>query len=86
MKNKIQHDIENYKFFILIDGREAFLQYCRAGENKIDAFKTFVPKELRGLGIAADLAEALIAFAEDAYLEILQSCSFVKKYIDKNRR
>ena len=81
MKNTIQHDRENKKFFILIEGHEAFLSYCHAGKNKIDAFKTYVPDELRGRGIAANLAEALLAFAEDECLEIIPSCSYVKKYI-----
>lgn len=87
MKNQIQHDIENKKFFTLIDGHEAFLKYCPAGEDTIDAFKTFVPDELRGRGIAADLAEALLAFAEDECLEIVPSCSYIKKYIsDRGQR
>ncbi|MCU0820921.1 MAG: N-acetyltransferase [Spirochaetes bacterium] len=86
MKNKIEHDRKNCRFYTVIDGHEAYINYSRAGENRIDAFKTYVPDELRGRGVAADLAEALMSFAENECLLITPTCSYVKKYIENRNK
>ncbi len=83
MENKIQHNQENNRFYIEINGSEAYLLYKYIEKNKIDVYKTFVPEELRGGRIASDLVESMLEFINNQNLEVLPSCSYVKKYISR---
>ena len=83
MNYEIQHDMNKNRFFVIIDGFEAYIQYSRIDDDKIDAFKTYVPEELRGRSIAADLTENLLAFAEKEDLTIVPSCSYIRKYMSQ---
>ncbi|MCP4727659.1 MAG: N-acetyltransferase [bacterium] len=83
MQNEIKHDKENHRFFTIIEGHEAFIQYKPAEENQMDVYKTYVPDELRGQSVAADLAESVLDFAEKESLEIIPTCSYVQKYISR---
>ncbi len=83
MKNKIQHNQENNRFYVEIDGHEAYLLYKYIEKNKIDVYNTFVPEELRGGRIAADLMESMLEFVKNQNLENLLSCSYAKKYISR---
>ncbi len=83
MKNEVQHDRENFCFFAVIDGHEVYIQYKQSGDEKIDVYKTFVPEELRGNGLAADLAESVLEFAKNENIGITPTCSYMQKYMTK---
>lgn len=82
----IQHS--NGKFFLVIEGKEAFLLY-RISENEINIYDTFTPLELRGRGIAEQLALAAFDYAKENNLNVLLSCpyisdTFLKKHPELN--
>ncbi len=71
----IQH--EDDKFFVVIDGIRAELIY-NVYEDKMDIFHVFTPPELRGRGIAEQLALAAFERAREQKLKVIPNCSYIK--------
>ncbi len=86
MDIKITHDTKNHKFTARVDDSECYLHYNRPKKNVINFYSTFVPGELRGKGIAAQLVEAGLMYAEKNKLQIIPSCSYVDVYIRRNEK
>ncbi len=71
----VQH--KDDKFFVVIEGNEAYLLYNVDG-NEMDIYHTFTPPELRGRGIAEQLALAAFDYARKNNLKVIPSCSYIK--------
>jgi predicted GNAT family acetyltransferase len=82
---EIVHDQESQKFFIKINGKEAYLYY-RLRENVMDFASTYVPNELRGKGIAANIVEAGLNYARKNNYLIIPSCSYVAVFMRRNKQ
>ncbi len=82
---EIQHDITNQRFFILLEGKEAYLQYLIADKNVLNYYKTYVPNELRGKGIAGKIVEAALNYARENNLKIIPTCSYVDTFIERHK-
>ena len=65
------------------DGGLAFLSYTGDGDQVIFEH-TFVPNELRGKGIAANLVRAALAEARQQRWKIVPHCSYVAGFIKRN--
>ena len=72
----IQHS--GGRFFVIIEGREASLLYRISG-NVMDIYDTFTPPELRGHGIAEQLALAAFEYAKENNLRIIPSCPYISE-------
>ena len=81
MGYSIKHNKQFQKFYITIGGREAFLKYERTGEGVIDFKMLYVPKNLRGVGIAEKVLKKAISFIEKNDFKVKSSCSYVNQYI-----
>lgn len=79
----VVHDEEQHYFKVNIDNHCAYLAYAELPSGAIDVYRTFVPEELRGKGIAAELAKAVIDFADGQQLKIIPSCSYMESYLKK---
>jgi predicted GNAT family acetyltransferase len=79
----VRHDRENHRFTTVIDGAEAYLAYAPAGEGRVDFRSTFSPPELRGRGVAAALVTEALAWARGEGLEVIPTCWYVKKFLDR---
>lgn len=66
------------KFFAVIEGKEAILLY-RINGNKMDIYDTFTPHELRGRGIAEQLAIAAFNYAKENRLTVIPSCPYISE-------
>lgn len=84
MGYKIIHDEKNHKFTVTIDNLESHLSYSNEGENIVDFYSTFVPRELRGKGIAALLVEEGLRYAAENNLHVIPSCSYVNAYVQRH--
>jgi predicted GNAT family acetyltransferase len=80
MTPTVEH-LEGRKFYITIDGLEAHLVYSIQDPGVINFLHTYVPKELRGKGLALQLAKAGLDYAVQEGLKIIPSCSVVREYI-----
>ena len=84
MDYKITHDKKNHKFTTTIDGSECYLSYSYEEDDVLDFYFTFVPGELRGKGVAAELVEAGLKYAIENNLRIIPRCSYVNLYVQRH--
>lgn len=84
--SEVQHDPATKQFTRVVDGHQACLSYMDLGRQTIDIYRTFVPEALRGRGVAAELAEAALLFAEAQGYTVLASCSYVERYMERRAR
>ncbi len=79
---EIKHDKDNQRFFSIVEGRESYLQYLKVDSATLDYYKTYVPNELRGKGIAGKIVETALNYARENNLMIIPSCSYVETFIE----
>lgn len=80
---QVRHDPEEKQFYITADGGRAYLAYMDLGKQTLDMYRTFVPDELRGKGLAAKLAAAALEYAEEHSYQVIPSCSYIESYIKR---
>ncbi|WP_434778324.1 GNAT family N-acetyltransferase [Neisseria sp. Ec49-e6-T10] len=81
----VVHDESRQRFELEINGVLAYLTYRKPDHSTIDINYTYVPDALRGKGIAACLAKAALAYAQEQNLHIIPSCSYIAQYIAKHK-
>ncbi|HVO75412.1 MAG TPA: GNAT family N-acetyltransferase [Ignavibacteriaceae bacterium] len=86
MNIDIKHDEEKKKFFSIVDGKEARLEYEIIDDKTIEFPFTYVPQSLRGKGIAAKLVEYGLEYARSKNLSVIASCSYVENFIQRNQK
>jgi len=82
---RVHHDLAGHRFEAMIEGHCAYLAYMDLGKQRLDMYRTFVPDALRGRGIAAALAQHALDYAEREGYQVIPSCSYVERYIERNR-
>ena len=89
MSWEIKHDKENQQFITKVDGKDAYLRYLMRENNAIDFHHTYVPNELRGNGLAAEIVKEGFKYAEENNLKVIPTCpyvhTFLKKYPEYNK-
>ncbi|PTU73642.1 GNAT family N-acetyltransferase [Pseudomonas mangrovi] len=80
---KVQHDPDAHRFEVVLDGGRAYLAYMDLGKKTLDFYRTFVPDNLRGRGIAAALVEGALSYAESSGYSVIPSCSYVERYLER---
>ena len=78
------HDLGKQKFYVIVDELESHLDYVII-DNALNIIHTFVPLELRGRGIAAEMTKAALNFAKTNKMKIIPSCSYVAEYIQLHK-
>ncbi|MFN6944382.1 MAG: GNAT family N-acetyltransferase [Cytophagaceae bacterium] len=84
MNFNIKHDNKNNKFFSVIAGKECSLRYEKLSNNVLDAKLMFVPKNMRGQGIASRLVEHVISYAKRNEMKIKPTCSYLEEFFVQN--
>lgn len=77
----IRHDEDAGRFVSELDGAEAYLRYRLVDDQTVDFRSTFVPRELRGRGVAEQLVRAGFAWAESEGLRVIPTCSYVQRLV-----
>lgn len=85
MNTQVVHAAERSRFEVETEAGTAVLTYERRGGGRVALTHTVVPPEAEGRGVAADLAEAAVRWAEGEGLEVVPVCSYVQAWMDKNR-
>jgi predicted GNAT family acetyltransferase len=62
------------------------LIYAPAGEKKLDFLSTFVDPALRGRGVGQALVREAASYARANGFEIIPTCWFAKKVLDREAR
>ena len=82
----IEHDVIKHQFELVVDGHRAYLAYMDLGKQTLDFYRTFVPADLRGRGIAANRTEHALDYAERMGYSVIPSCSYVERYMQRRER
>jgi predicted GNAT family acetyltransferase len=80
----VNYDIELQRFELQTDGAAlAFLSYVQ-DRKRIDLDHTFVPDDLRGNGIAANLVRTALNVARQRNRKVIPRCSYVAGFIKRH--
>lgn len=83
MDSKVKHDKDNQQFITTVNGKDAYLRYLIRDENTIDFHHTYVPNELRGKGLAAEVVKEGFAYAEENNLKVIPTCPYIHTFLQK---
>ncbi len=86
MKPVIRHDRPNGRFWTVVEDRESYLLYAPAGEHALDFKSTFVDPAVRGRGVGHALVKEAVSYARSNGLDIIPTCWFVKRWLDRETR
>jgi uncharacterized protein len=75
--------VVNGRFELERDGKTAYLEYNLAG-NILQLVHTEVPPELRGLGLAFELAKSALDWARENNAKVDVICTSVAAYMTKH--
>lgn len=76
----VEHQQGNQRFILSKDGHECVLDYQLSGQN-VNFTHTYVPFALRGQGLAEQLVQAGLKWANQQQLHIEASCSYVQRFL-----
>ena len=81
---EILHNATARRYEVTVDGHLSVCEYEPAGDRIIFTH-TLVPPELRGRGMAEKLVRAALADARAAGRKVVPACSYVAKFIERNK-
>lgn len=82
----IQHQQDHQQFVAQLDEHVAKVTYQYVDAKTVDFNHTFVPDAFRGHGVAAELVNTAIAWADENELTIRASCSYVQLRLKRMKR
>ncbi|PSR56856.1 N-acetyltransferase [Adhaeribacter arboris] len=80
----VKHNTEDQEFTVDINGQGGELAYSTPRENVIDFAHTYVDEELRNQGIANELIQAGLQYAQDNNFKVIASCPAVAAYVRRH--
>jgi hypothetical protein len=79
-----RHEPASHRFTLSVDGVLAVLDYRVIDATTVEYHHTFVPRELRGRGIASRLATYALGYALENRLKVIPICPFVAAFIRRH--
>lgn len=80
----IQHNTTDQEFTTTRNGYDAELAYARPSDDVIDFTHTYVDENLRGQGVAEELARAALAYAREQHLKVRTTCKFMAGFVQRH--
>ncbi|WP_038171064.1 GNAT family N-acetyltransferase [Verrucomicrobium sp. BvORR106] len=80
----IDHDSESHRFSLEESGHVSVLDYELDG-RQMTITHTYVPGELRGRGIAAELVQEALEHAREQGWTVVPQCSYVAAYMARHK-
>ncbi|WP_061249135.1 GNAT family N-acetyltransferase [Leptospira alstonii] len=84
MNPEVFHSEKESKFYAKMDEYESYLFYREEGDNIWNLVSTYVPPELRGKGLAADLVRTALDKARSLNKKIIPSCSYTITFLNRH--
>jgi predicted GNAT family acetyltransferase len=86
MNTHPDHQPDQQRFILQVNGDEAVLEYRLLPDNGIDFTYTFVPEVLRRQGIAEKLVRTGLAWAREQGYEMQTSCWYVARFLKRRKK
>lgn len=83
MEYTVGHSPESCRFYIDVDGNEAYVEYEIKGDELV-VTHTIVPTPLEGRGLASALVAEAYNYADRQGLRRGAICSYAKKWLEKH--
>ncbi len=83
MLSTIEHDRERGRFLATADGHEVVVRYQLLPGGRVDFFSTWVPPAVRRRGYAEQVVREALAWAAAEGLEVVASCPYVARTLQK---
>jgi predicted GNAT family acetyltransferase len=83
-KQATPEEVKTGRFEIEQDGHTAYLEYTIAGDV-LGLVHTEIPKELRGRGLASELAKSALDWARANNMKVDVVCPSVTGYIERHK-
>lgn len=83
-KKDTPQEVQTGRFEIEQGGHVAYLEYTIAGDV-LGLVHTEVPKELRGRGLASELAKSALEFARENQMKVDVICPSVAAYVERHK-
>ena len=80
----IRHEPEARRFVADIDGQAAYITYRERNGLLLELDHTYVPKALRGGGIASALTARALDYARERGCRVVPTCPFVAAYMRRH--
>jgi predicted GNAT family acetyltransferase len=84
MNLKITHQKDVNRFAAYFQGHEAYVDYV-IKDGSLVVIHTFVPKPIKGLGIASELVKAAYDYADREGLGCKATCSYALSWLEKHK-
>jgi predicted GNAT family acetyltransferase len=82
MSLEIHNDETARKFYAVVDGQEAVIEYAKMGDT-YNLAHTYVPEELRGRGIAEELVRGALDRIREEGAKFLPSCPYIQGFLKR---
>jgi predicted GNAT family acetyltransferase len=79
----IRHDVEAHRFEADVDGHVGFVEYARDDEVLV-VLHTIVPDPIGGRGIAGQLVQAAVDYAQAQGLKLASRCWYASGWLDRH--
>jgi predicted GNAT family acetyltransferase len=86
MNTHPDHQPDQQRFILQVNGDEAVLEYRLLPDSGIDFTYTFVPEVLRRQGIAEKLVRTGLAWAREQGYEMQASCWYVARFLKRRKK
>jgi len=83
MDLNVEHNQDAHKYSAHVHGDEAVVTYLEEGDAVVFTH-TVVPESLRGQGVGEELVRQAVADVRRQGREVLASCPFVQRYLEKH--
>ena len=80
----VRHEPDARRFAADVGGKTAYITYRELGGQILELDHTYVPRELRGGGIASQLTRHALEYARERGYRVVPSCPFVAAYIERH--
>lgn len=81
---KPAQQVKTGRFELEQNGRVAYLEYTIAG-NVLALLHTEVPEQLRGTGLASELAKSALEWARENHMKVDVICPTIAGYIERHK-
>lgn len=83
MALSVQHEPDQQRFTVVVDGVQALLEYQMQGDRLVITH-TGVPEAIGGRGVAGDLVKAAFEHAREHGLKVRPACSYAAVWITRH--
>ncbi len=81
-----EKNVQAKRFELNLEGKQAVLEYEEQDGETLVFTHTFVPPELRGKNVAAQLTRYALEDAKKEGKKVVAQCSYVAKFMTKNKQ